>query len=101
MITIAVCDDEKYIADQVKKLAARFFREKNMEASIVWSSCGEELLQYDKNIAILFRDIQMQGMDAMEAARTLRTRVLSMSGYSSWISSKIVFSWWRTCCSWS
>ena len=28
MITIAVCDDEKYIADQVKKLAARFFREK-------------------------------------------------------------------------
>lgn len=72
MITIAVCDDEKYIADQVKQMAAHFFREKNMEASIVWFSCGEELLQYDKNIDILFLDIQMKGMDGMETAKRLR-----------------------------
>lgn len=74
MITIAVCDDEKYIADQVKKLTAHFFREKNMEASIVWFSCGEELLQYDKSIDILFLDIQMKGVDGMETARKLRSR---------------------------
>ncbi len=74
MITIAVCDDEKYIADQVKQMAAHFFREKNMEAFIVWFSCGEELLQYDKSIDILFLDIQMKGMDGMETARKLRSR---------------------------
>ncbi len=74
MITIAICDDEKQTADQMKKLVSGLFREKNMEVDIVCFSSGEELLQYDKNIDILFLDIQMRGMDGMETARKLRGR---------------------------
>lgn len=74
MIRIAICDDEKQTADQIRKLVSRFFREKNMEASVVCFSGGEELLQYDKNIDVLFLDIQMEGMDGMETARKLRSR---------------------------
>ena len=59
MITIAICDDEKIIAEQIKRLASVFFRAKNMETSILCFSCGEELLRYDKSIDILFIDIQM------------------------------------------
>lgn len=74
MIRIAICDDEKQTADQIRKLVSRFFREKNMESSVVCFSGGEELLQYDKNIDVLFLDIQMEGMDGMETARKLRNR---------------------------
>ena len=79
MITIAICDDEKIIAEQIKRLASIFFRAKNMETSIICFSCGEELLRYDKSIDILFLDIQMEGMDGMETARKLRSR--NFKGY--------------------
>ena len=34
MINIAICDDEKYISDKVKKLALDFFHRKNVEIKI-------------------------------------------------------------------
>lgn len=79
MITVAVCDDEKYLTDQIKKLVSEFFRGKNTEASVVCFSNGEDLLKYDKSIDILFLDIQMNGMDGMEAAKELRSR--NFGGY--------------------
>ena len=45
MIHIAVCDDEKYMSERVKKLAESFFRKKNTEISIVEYSSGEDLLK--------------------------------------------------------
>lgn len=74
MITVAICDDEKRTAVQIRKLVSGFFREKNMETSVVCFSSGEELLQHGKSIDILFLDMQMKGMDGMEAARKLRSR---------------------------
>lgn len=74
MITIAICDDEKQTLDQIRKLVSVFFREKNMEVSIVCFSGGEELLRYDRSVDILFLDIQMNGIDGMETARKLRSR---------------------------
>lgn len=79
MITVAICDDEKYLMDQIRKLVSEFFRGKNTEASIVCFSNGEDLLKYDKSIDILFLDIQMNGMDGMEAAKELRNR--NFGGY--------------------
>ncbi len=74
MIHIAVCDDEKLMSDEIRKMTSSFFRSKNIEIHTVQFSCGEELLNYEKQIDILFLDIQMRGTDGMETARKLRER---------------------------
>lgn len=74
MIHIAVCDDEKLMSDEIRKMTSSFFRSKNIEIHTIQFSCGEELLNYEKQIDILFLDIQMRGTDGMETARKLRER---------------------------
>ena len=72
MIHIAICDDEKYISDNIKVFASDFFRKKNREIQLRTFSSGEELLGYEGQIDILFLDIQMKGMDGIETAKRLR-----------------------------
>jgi len=53
-------------------MVSDFFRKKNREISLRMFSSGEELLNYNGQIDILFLDIQMKAMDGMETARRLR-----------------------------
>ncbi len=72
MIHIAICDDEKHMSDHIRSFVSDFFRKKNQEISLRIFSGGEELLNYNGQIDILFLDIQMEDMDGMETARKLR-----------------------------
>ncbi len=72
MVSIAVCDDEKCTSEKIEKMAKDFFRKKNIDISVVKYSSGEELLESNKRMDILFLDIGMQGMDGIETARMLR-----------------------------
>ncbi len=73
MLSIAVCDDEKYISEKIEKMANNFFGKKNLDISVAPYFSGEELLESRKEMDILFLDIGMQGMDGIETARRLRT----------------------------
>ncbi len=72
MIRIAICDDEKHMSDHIRAMASDFFRKKNREIRLRTFLSGEELLNYDGQIDILFLDIQMNGVDGLETARKLR-----------------------------
>lgn len=72
MIRVAICDDEKYMSDIIEKMVSDFFHRKNMDIAIMQFSSGEELLEYDKRIDILFLDIQMKHLDGIETAKRLR-----------------------------
>ncbi len=72
MIRIAICDDETYMSEHIKEMVSEFFRKKNREITIQTFSSGDELLDWDEQMDILFLDIQMKGTDGMETARKLR-----------------------------
>ncbi len=72
MINIAVCDDEKCMAEKIEKMTEDFFRRKNTDISVVEYYSGEELLKSNERTDILFLDIGMQGMDGIETAGRLR-----------------------------
>ncbi|MCI8530387.1 MAG: response regulator transcription factor [Lachnospiraceae bacterium] len=72
MIHIAICDDEKHMSDHFRVMVSNFFLKKNKEIHLRTFLSGEELLNYDGQIDILFLDIQMKDMDGMETARKLR-----------------------------
>ena len=74
MVRIGICDDEQYMSDTIRVMVSGFFRKRNIEIMIMQFSSGEELLNYDKQIDILFLDIEMKGIDGLETARKLRRR---------------------------
>ena len=72
MIYIAICDDEKIILERIRQFVQDFFRTKNIQVRISLYLSGEELLRSERQIDILFLDIQMGKMDGMETARRIR-----------------------------
>lgn len=67
---IAVVDDEKAIREHICGLV----EEQQPESRIEAYATGEELLESGKRFDIVFLDIQMEGMNGIEAARSLREK---------------------------
>ncbi|MBD5457603.1 MAG: response regulator transcription factor [Lachnospiraceae bacterium] len=72
-MNIAVCDDEKILREQLQELLRNQETSCRIE-SIDSFETGNGLLAAKKRYDIIFLDIQMEGMNGIETARTLRKR---------------------------
>ena len=69
MIEIAICDDEAVIREQIQQ----FVKNRVPDSRIEVYAAGEELLAANRSFDMVFLDIQMEGLNGMDAARALRT----------------------------
>lgn len=74
MINIAICDDEQTSLNSIERLVADFFSSQNIKINISLFSSGEELLSSDRDIDILFLDIQMKQLNGIETAKKIRNK---------------------------
>ena len=74
MLTIAICEDETYFSAHINGLVRRYLADKNMKASIESYSSGEELLTAGRNPDIILMDIELPGLNGMEAIGDLREK---------------------------
>lgn len=67
-MNIAICDDEKIVRQQIKGLIEK----QKADCDLELYETGEELLAAGKHFDMVFLDIQMEGINGIDTARTLR-----------------------------
>lgn len=74
LLCIAVCEDDIYTRLDTLKKTRAYLDGRGLEHSIREFSCGEALLACASSFDIALMDIQMEGIDGLEAARELQRR---------------------------
>lgn len=73
-LTAALCDDEPYIHDAVQELMDDYTKERKIPFEMYHIYSAQELISFEEEINFLLLDIDMPGMDGIEAARILNAR---------------------------
>ncbi len=76
MLNIAICDDEKYISDFLKKSVLDCLAKEDLEGNVTVFDDGEPLVEMYKedkaNFDLILLDITMKKCDGMTAAKIIR-----------------------------
>lgn len=71
---IAICDDEIFLANQVKEICEAFFITHNLKGKCSVFTSPEKLLQAKQKFDFLFLDVEMPEMDGFQVAKALREK---------------------------
>jgi DNA-binding LytR/AlgR family response regulator len=69
MICVGICDDEKQIIEVLKEKIMAYMEFCTMEVNYLEFYSGEELLNSESQLDLLFLDIDMPGMDGIETGK--------------------------------
>lgn len=75
MLKIAICDDEKFFAEELKKNISKYMKEKNITTTFEVFTSGEDLLDLGIGVnryRIIFLDINMEQMNGLDTAKAIR-----------------------------
>ena len=83
MIIVAICEDEGYILEELRKKVEKYINRKSLDASIKTFTSGEELLKAKKKLDIILLDLMLPGIDGLEVARQIsgRSRIIFVTSY--------------------
>lgn len=71
-IQIGVCDDIEIEREMLKDKAMSLFVKKGFSVEVHTFSCGEELLEAERKLDLVFLDIEMPGIGGIEAGKRYR-----------------------------
>ena len=83
MIIVAICEDERYILEELRRKVEKYINRKTFDASIKTFMSGEELLKAKKKFDIILLDLMLPGIDGLEVARQIscRSRIIFVTSY--------------------
>ena len=74
MVRFAVCDDEKFMLDEITVQLSLYMEEKGLPYQMEGFMSGAELLNSEKNFDVIFLDIQMEAPNGMDTAERIREK---------------------------
>lgn len=72
MLAVAICEDELYFADRLRRSLDQYFCVRNTEIDISVFANAESLLSEERGFDLILMDLKLPGMDGMEAVTRLR-----------------------------
>ena len=73
MITVAICDDEQYFLNHIRKNIQHYFSSHNQDIQIFEFVNGELLLSSNQMFDLILMDLKLPGINGMEVIEQLRS----------------------------
>ncbi len=71
MYRIAICEDEKYILEELHKKVKTYIKQKQLIANVKTYMSGEDLLREKDTYDIILLDMMLPGVNGIEVAKQL------------------------------